>query len=73
MRVIQNTNTNYDLQCAPMQGADTVIYERLAQNNSTNQQIKGVTRQQMEEFGSAGLRTLCLAYAEVSMDFYDRY
>ena len=46
-------------------GADTVIYERLALDNPLNQRLKDPTTKHMEEYGSAGLRTLCLAYAEI--------
>ena len=56
-----------------MQGADTVIYERLAANNPVNNSMKGVTRQHMEEYGAAGLRTLCLAYCELDKAEYDAY
>ncbi len=55
------------------QGADTVIYERLARGHPLNDSLRDVTLQHMEEFGSAGLRTLCLAYAELDADFYDEY
>ncbi|WOL18362.1 phospholipid-transporting ATPase 3-like [Canna indica] len=51
-------------------GADTVIYERLG---DTNQDIKRLTREHLEQFGSAGLRTLCLAYKELSMDVYEKW
>ncbi|XP_052727591.1 phospholipid-transporting ATPase 3 isoform X5 [Vigna angularis] len=51
-------------------GADTVIYERLA--NISNS-IKKVTREHLEQFGSAGLRTLCLAYKELHPDVYESW
>ena len=54
-----------------MQGADTVIYERLAVNNEVNESMKGVTREHMEQYGAAGLRTLCLAYCELDQAEYD--
>ena len=54
-----------------MQGADTVIYERLAVNNEVNDSMKGVTREHMEQYGAAGLRTLCLAYCELDQTAYD--
>jgi phospholipid-transporting ATPase len=54
------------------QGADTVIYERLAHKHPLNAKLKEVTQQHMEDFGSAGLRTLCLAYTELDPDFYDK-
>ncbi|KAE9614624.1 putative phospholipid-translocating ATPase [Lupinus albus] len=51
-------------------GADNVIYERLADGNND---IKKVTRQHLEQFGSAGLRTLCLAYKEVHPGVYESW
>ncbi|TKY58773.1 Phospholipid-transporting ATPase 3 [Spatholobus suberectus] len=51
-------------------GADTVIYERLADGNNN---IKKVTREHLEQFGSAGLRTLCLAYKELHPDVYESW
>ncbi|CAL9126684.1 unnamed protein product [Musa textilis] len=51
-------------------GADTVIYERLA---DANQDIKRLTREHLEQFGSAGLRTLCLAYRELTNDLYEKW
>ncbi|KAJ0037280.1 hypothetical protein Pint_23115 [Pistacia integerrima] len=51
-------------------GADTVIYERLADGNGD---LKKVTREHLEQFGSSGLRTLCLAYRDLSPDMYERW
>ncbi|MQL96868.1 hypothetical protein Taro_029549 [Colocasia esculenta] len=51
-------------------GADTVIYERLTDRNF---EIKKITREHLEEFGSAGLRTLCLAYRELSNELYESW
>lgn len=56
-----------------MQGADTVIYERLDPANRLNAELKGITRTHMELFGAAGLRTLCLSYARLDPQEYDRY
>ncbi len=55
---------------ARAQGADTVIYERLDHSDQQNVSLKAPTTAHMEEYGSAGLRTLCLAYAEVDPAFY---
>lgn len=52
------------------QGADNVIYERLADGN---EDLKKVTREHLEQFGSSGLRTLCLAYRDLSPDMYERW
>ncbi|XP_027361174.1 phospholipid-transporting ATPase 3-like [Abrus precatorius] len=51
-------------------GADTVIYERLAGGYND---IKKVSREHLEQFGSAGLRTLCLAYKELNADVYESW
>ncbi|KAL7606801.1 hypothetical protein Lser_V15G14794 [Lactuca serriola] len=51
-------------------GADTVIYERLGAGSD---EIKQITRVHMEQYGEAGLRTLCLAYKELSEDVYESW
>ncbi|XP_021849931.1 phospholipid-transporting ATPase 3 isoform X2 [Spinacia oleracea] len=51
-------------------GADTVIYERLGEGN---EDIKKATREHLEQFGSSGLRTLCLAYRNLSADVYETW
>ncbi|XP_078436799.1 aminophospholipid ATPase 3 isoform X2 [Wolffia australiana] len=51
-------------------GADTVIYERLADSNTD---IRKITREHLEQFGSSGLRTLCLAYRDLSPEMYENW
>ncbi|KAI3954059.1 hypothetical protein MKW98_017883 [Papaver atlanticum] len=51
-------------------GADTVIYERLTGGNND---LKNKTREHLENFGSAGLRTLCLAYKDLSAEAYESW
>ncbi|KAK9107861.1 hypothetical protein Syun_023872 [Stephania yunnanensis] len=51
-------------------GADSVIFERLADGQSG---IKNLTRENLEQFGSAGLRTLCLAYRDLSINHYESW
>ncbi|KAK8477308.1 hypothetical protein V6N13_090353 [Hibiscus sabdariffa] len=51
-------------------GADTVIYERLV---GASDDLKKVTREHLEQFGSAGLRTLCLAYKDLAPDIYESW
>ncbi|KAK3027872.1 hypothetical protein RJ639_041506 [Escallonia herrerae] len=51
-------------------GADTVIYERLT---SGNNDLRNTTREHMEQYGAAGLRTLCLAYKDLSLDMYESW
>lgn len=47
-----------------------MVFERLS---AGNQEIKSVTREHLEHFGSAGLRTLCLAYRELSSELYESW
>ncbi|KAL3880445.1 hypothetical protein ACJMK2_032682, partial [Sinanodonta woodiana] len=48
-------------------GADTVIYERLDEN----QLHKDITLQHLEEFATLGLRTLCIASTEILEEAYE--
>lgn len=50
-----------------VQGADTVIFERLSRKGERH---KDTTLKHLIEFSNAGYRTLCLAYAEVAKKFY---
>eukprot|EP00195_Chlamydomonas_chlamydogama_P002386 CAMPEP_0202922204 /NCGR_PEP_ID=MMETSP1392-20130828/77797_1 /ASSEMBLY_ACC=CAM_ASM_000868 /TAXON_ID=225041 /ORGANISM="Chlamydomonas chlamydogama, Strain SAG 11-48b" /LENGTH=1321 /DNA_ID=CAMNT_0049615821 /DNA_START=167 /DNA_END=4132 /DNA_ORIENTATION=- len=52
-------------------GADSVIYELLDPDHGPNKQLKAATSAHTSEYGSAGLRTLCLSYTELDPDFYD--
>lgn len=58
--------------CIPFfsQGADSVIFERLS---DVNDDLKKVTREHLEQFGSSGLRTLCLAYRDLHPDLYESW
>ncbi|XP_055810180.1 phospholipid-transporting ATPase 3-like isoform X2 [Solanum dulcamara] len=51
-------------------GADNVIYERLRDGESD---LKKRTREHLEQFGAAGLRTLCLAYRDLNPDMYESW
>ncbi|XP_057530922.1 phospholipid-transporting ATPase 3-like [Amaranthus tricolor] len=51
-------------------GADTVIYERLREGNDD---MKKASREHLEQFGSSGLRTLCLAYRNLNSDVYETW
>jgi phospholipid-transporting ATPase len=44
----------------------------MALDHPTNEELRDVTLQHMEDFGSAGLRTLCLAFREVDPAEYDQ-
>lgn len=48
-----------------------MIYERLDPSNSANESLKRLTREHMEAYGEAGLRTLCLACVELDPEAYD--
>ncbi|XP_071524066.1 probable phospholipid-transporting ATPase IA [Panulirus ornatus] len=50
-------------------GADTVICERLGDN----QQFRDLTVRHLEEFAGEGLRTLCYAVADISPEFYEEW
>ncbi|KAL0732595.1 hypothetical protein Bca4012_008804 [Brassica carinata] len=51
-------------------GADTVIFERLAESVDD---VRKVTREHLEHFGSSGLRTLCLAYKDLNPEAYESW
>ncbi|XP_049404366.1 phospholipid-transporting ATPase 3-like isoform X2 [Solanum stenotomum] len=51
-------------------GADNVIYERLRDGEGD---LKKRTREHLEQFGAAGLRTLCLAYRDLNPDLYESW
>lgn len=48
---------------------DTVIYERL----EGTQRFSDITLTHLEQFATLGLRTLCLAVAEINKDFYEEW
>ncbi|CAH8478607.1 unnamed protein product [Dicrocoelium dendriticum] len=52
-----------------VKGADTVIFERLAKTS----QFREATVQHLEIFAKTGLRTLCIASAEVSPSFHQNW
>eukprot|EP00250_Pteridium_aquilinum_P005611 c15683_g1_i1 orf=163-3783(+) len=51
-------------------GADSVIYERLRENQNS---FKDLSRDHLEYFGAAGLRTLCLAYRDLNSSIYESW
>lgn len=53
-----------------LQGADTVIYERLTDGDPD---LKRISREHLEQFGASGLRTLCLAYKNLRSDAYESW
>ena len=60
--IIRQPNGRIQLMC---KGADTVIYERLG-----DPRFKDVTLSHLAEFASEGLRTLCLAVADIPEQEY---
>uniref|UniRef100_A0A8C3TX12 Phospholipid-transporting ATPase n=1 Tax=Catharus ustulatus TaxID=91951 RepID=A0A8C3TX12_CATUS len=50
-------------------GADTVIYDRLAETSK----YKEITLKHLEQFATEGLRTLCFAVAEISESDYQEW
>ncbi|NXH16048.1 AT8A1 ATPase, partial [Bucco capensis] len=50
-------------------GADTVIYDRLAESSK----YKEITLKHLEQFATEGLRTLCFAVAEISESDYHEW
>ena len=53
-----------------VKGADTVINRRLSR---TGQEFKAKTLEDLEDFASQGLRTLCCAYAVIKEDDYTEW
>ncbi|KAI8879959.1 phospholipid-translocating P-type ATPase [Backusella circina FSU 941] len=64
--IIRGPDGNVKLYC---KGADTVILERLAENNPFVEN----TLIHLEEFASEGLRTLCIAMREIPEEEYARW
>ncbi|KAF8514068.1 phospholipid-translocating ATPase [Gautieria morchelliformis] len=52
-------------------GADNVIFEHLRPDE--NEELKATTEKHLDEFASAGLRTLCLAYKGIPEDTYQEW
>uniref|UniRef100_A0A4W5JWM9 Phospholipid-transporting ATPase n=1 Tax=Hucho hucho TaxID=62062 RepID=A0A4W5JWM9_9TELE len=50
-------------------GADTVVYDRLADSS----RYKEITLKHLEQFATEGLRTLCFAVAEISESSYQQW
>ncbi|KAH9523120.1 Phospholipid-transporting ATPase IA [Bulinus truncatus] len=67
MSVIVRTPENKILLLC--KGADNVIYERLGDNKTYTEE----TLSHLEQFASVGLRTLCIAMAEISEQTYQEW
>ncbi|CAG8459145.1 11098_t:CDS:10 [Diversispora eburnea] len=64
--VVRSPDGKIKLYC---KGADTVILERLSENNPFTEQ----TLQHLEEYATEGLRTLCIAMREISEEEYHNW
>nr|DAD31633.1 TPA_asm: hypothetical protein HUJ06_010484 [Nelumbo nucifera] len=65
--IVQNEEGKILLLC---KGADSVMFERLAKNGM---EFEERTRDHMNDYADAGLRTLVLAYRELSEDEYKEF
>ncbi|KAI0289421.1 hypothetical protein B0F90DRAFT_1812527 [Multifurca ochricompacta] len=63
--IVRNPQGQIILYC---KGADSVIYERLAEDHDLG--LKDKTSKDMEAFANSGLRTLCIAYRLMSDEEY---
>ncbi|KAM4710413.1 phospholipid-transporting ATPase IA [Discoglossus pictus] len=61
--IVRNSSGNIRLYC---KGADTVIYDRLAESSK----YKEITLKHLEQFATEGLRTLCFAVAGIPDSVY---
>ncbi|XP_062331711.1 probable phospholipid-transporting ATPase IA isoform X2 [Osmerus eperlanus] len=66
MSVIVRTSSGKIRHC---KGADTVVYDRLADSS----RYKDITLKHLEQFATEGLRTLCFAVAEISESTYQQW
>ncbi|XP_026112345.1 probable phospholipid-transporting ATPase IA isoform X4 [Carassius auratus] len=64
--IIRTPSGKIRLYC---KGADTVIYERLADSS----RYKDITLKHLEQFATEGLRTLCFAVADISESSYQQW
>uniref|UniRef100_A0A8C5B4T9 Phospholipid-transporting ATPase n=1 Tax=Gadus morhua TaxID=8049 RepID=A0A8C5B4T9_GADMO len=64
--IIRTPSGKIRLYC---KGADTVVYDRLADSS----RYKEITLKHLETFATEGLRTLCFAVAEVSESTYQQW
>ncbi|XP_045063375.1 phospholipid-transporting ATPase IA isoform X3 [Coregonus clupeaformis] len=64
--IIRTPSGKIRLYC---KGADTVVYDRLADSS----RYKEITLKHLEQFATEGLRTLCFAVAEISESSYQQW
>ncbi|XP_053314387.1 phospholipid-transporting ATPase IA isoform X2 [Spea bombifrons] len=64
--IVRNSSGKLRLYC---KGADTVIYDRLAETSK----YKEITLKHLEQFATEGLRTLCFAVAAIPDSAYEEW
>ncbi|XP_067103347.1 phospholipid-transporting ATPase IA isoform X1 [Osmerus mordax] len=64
--IVRTSSGKIRLYC---KGADTVVYDRLADSS----RYKDITLKHLEQFATEGLRTLCFAVAEISESTYQQW
>ncbi|XP_014674713.1 PREDICTED: probable phospholipid-transporting ATPase IA [Priapulus caudatus] len=64
--IVRTPSGKIKLYC---KGADTVIYDRLGDN----QTYRDITLGHLESFATSGLRTLCCAVSDISSELYDQW
>uniref|UniRef100_A0A8C5PGP7 Phospholipid-transporting ATPase n=1 Tax=Leptobrachium leishanense TaxID=445787 RepID=A0A8C5PGP7_9ANUR len=64
--IVRNSSGKLRLYC---KGADTVIYDRLAETSK----YKEITLKHLEQFATEGLRTLCFAVASIPDSVYEEW
>ncbi|XP_056428190.1 probable phospholipid-transporting ATPase IM isoform X2 [Hyla sarda] len=62
--IVRNPEGQIKLYC---KGADTILYERLHVNS---EELMYITSEHLNEFAGEGLRTLALAYKDLSEDYF---
>lgn len=65
--IVRDPKGNIRLMC---KGADTVIYERL---EDTSKEYAQFLLQQLENFATEGLRTLCVAVTDLQKNEYEQW
>ncbi|CAD8142403.1 unnamed protein product [Paramecium pentaurelia] len=68
--IVQDQNDQIMLLC---KGADSMIINLLDKQNRQNQELLSITEQHLEQYAEKGLRTLLLAYKDLSKQQYDEW
>uniref|UniRef100_A0A915HM86 Phospholipid-transporting ATPase n=1 Tax=Romanomermis culicivorax TaxID=13658 RepID=A0A915HM86_ROMCU len=70
MSVLVRRNGILTLYC---KGADTVVFELLDKSSHENAQLVSTTQTYLDKLANEGLRTLCLAYRQISPEFFEKW